>query len=92
TRAAIFKTDHDKAVAAVIPALDRVKGLTAANPEQRDNIEKLSSVIESRLGQFSMEMDLLSQGQADKAAALVSEAAAADTTATIGQIATAMMQ
>jgi signal transduction histidine kinase len=92
TRAAIFKTDHDKAVAAVIPALDRVKGLTADNPEQRDNIEKLSSVIESRLGQFSMEMDLLSQGQADKAAALVSEAAAADTTATIGQIATAMMQ
>jgi len=87
-----FKTDHDKAVAAIIPALDRVTRLTGDNPEQRTNIEKLSSAIETRLHQFGQEMDFLRQGQPDKATALVREAAAADTTSTIGSVATAMIQ
>jgi len=92
TQAAGFMADHEKAVAAIIPALDRVTRLTGDNPEQRTNIEKLSSAIETRLAQFSLEMDFVRQGQPDKATALVREAAAADTTAAISGFAGAMIQ
>jgi signal transduction histidine kinase len=92
TQEADFKADHDKAVAAVVPALDRVTRLTRDNSAQRDNIEKLSTSIETRLSQFAQEMDFVRQGRPDKATALVREAAAADTTAAIGRVASAMTQ
>ena len=92
TQSADFKADHDKAVAAIIPAVDGVTRLTRDNPAQRDNIEKLSAAIEVRLGQFAQEMDFVRQGQPDKAIALVREAAAANTTTTIGSVAGAMIQ
>jgi signal transduction histidine kinase len=92
TQSADFKADHDKAVAAIIPAVDGVTRLTRDNPAQRDKIEKLSAAIEVRLGQFAQEMDFVRQGQPDKAKALVREAAAANTTATIGSVAGAMIQ
>jgi signal transduction histidine kinase len=87
-----FKADHEKAVAAIIPVLDRVTRLTGDNPGQRANIAKLSSAIETRLAQFSQEMDFVRQGLPDKATALVREAAAADTTSTISGLANAMIQ
>lgn len=87
-----FEGDYEKAVAAIIPALDRVTRLTGDNPAQRDNVEKLSAAIETRLGQFAREIDLIRQGQqAQAAAALAREAAAGDTTATIGSVAGAMI-
>jgi signal transduction histidine kinase len=92
TQSADFKADHDKAVAAIIPAVDGVTRLTRDNPAQRDKIEKLSAAIEVRLGQFAQEMDFARQDQPDKAKALVREAAAANTTATIGSVAGAMIQ
>ncbi|SFI55235.1 CHASE3 domain-containing protein [Bradyrhizobium sp. Gha] len=92
TQGTDFKADHDKAVAAIIPALDRATRLIGDNPAQRDNIEKLSAAIEIRLGQFAQEMDFVRQGQPDKAAALVREAASANTTAVISTVAGAMIQ
>lgn len=86
-----FQDDYEKAVAAIIPALDRVTRLTGDNPAQRDGIEKLSAAIETRLGQFAREIDLIRQGQPDKAAALVREAAAGNTTAAIGSLAGEMI-
>ncbi|EJN11992.1 bacteriophytochrome (light-regulated signal transduction histidine kinase) [Bradyrhizobium sp. YR681] len=87
-----FKADHEKAVAAIVPAVDRVTRLSADNPAQRESIEKLSAAIETRLNQFAQEMDFIQQGQPDKATALVREAAAADTTSVIGRVAGAMIQ
>ena len=92
THSADFKADHDKAVAAIIPVLDGITRLTGDNPAQRDNIEKLSAVIEIRLGQFAQEMDFVRQTQPDKAIALVREAAAANTTSAIASVAGAMIQ
>lgn len=92
TRETDFKTDHDKAVAAIIPALDRLTRLSTDNPSQRDNVEKLSVAIETRLDQFAREMEFVRQGQPEKATALVNEAAAGNTTTTITSIAYAMIR
>ena len=86
-----FQGDHEKAVAAIIPALDRVTRLTGDNPAQRENIEKLSAAIETRLGQFAREIDLIRQGQPTQATALAREAAADNSTATIGDVASTMI-
>jgi signal transduction histidine kinase len=92
TGGADFKTDHEKAVAAIIPALDKLTRLIGDNPAQRDSIEKLSSAIETRLGQFARDLDLIGQGQPEEAAAMVREAAAGDTTTMIRDLAAVMIQ
>ncbi|WP_375309246.1 CHASE3 domain-containing protein [Bradyrhizobium sp. A5] len=92
TQGETFKTDHEKAVAAIPPVLDRVTRLTSDNPVQRDSMEKLHTAIDTRLGQFAQEMDFIRQGQPDRATALVREAAAVDTTSAIRRAAGAMIQ
>ncbi|MCJ9704602.1 MULTISPECIES: CHASE3 domain-containing protein [unclassified Bradyrhizobium] len=92
TQGANFRDDHEKAVAAIIPALDKLTRLSGDNPGQREKIEKLSAALETRLGQFAQEMTFIQQGQPDKAVALVREAAAQDTTTKITAVANAMIQ
>jgi signal transduction histidine kinase len=91
TQGADFRADHDKAVAAIIPALDRLTRLTSDNPAQRESTEKLSAAIETRLGQFVQEIDFVRQGEPEKAAALVREIASTDATAAIAKVATGMI-
>jgi signal transduction histidine kinase len=86
-----FQAEYEKAVAGIIPALDRVTRLTRDNPAQRENIEKLSAAIETRLGQFAREIAAIKQGQPDMAMALAREAAADGATTTIGGVAGAMI-
>lgn len=86
-----FQAEYEKAVAAIIPALDRVTRLTRDNPAQRENIEKLSTAIETRLGQFAREIAAIKQGQPDMAMALAREAAADGATTTIGSVVGAMI-
>lgn len=92
TRGPDFQSDHEKAVAAIIPALDKLARQIGDSPVQRDNIEKLSAAVETRLGQFSREMNFAKQDQPDRAIALVREAAASNTTTTIGNLANAMIR
>jgi signal transduction histidine kinase len=87
-----FLADHEKALAAIVPALDRLTRLIGDNPAQRESIEKLSAAIETRLGQFARETDFVKQGQPDKATALVREAAADGTTTTISSVASVMIR
>lgn len=87
-----FQSDHEKAVAAIVPALDKLTRQIGDNPAQRESIEKLSAAIETRLGQFSREMNYVEQGQPDMATALIREAAAGDTTTTINNLANAMIR
>lgn len=87
-----FQSDYEKAVAAIIPVLDKLTRQIGDNPAQRESIEKLSAAIEIRLGQFSREMNYVKQGQPDMATALIREAAAGDTTTTINNLANAMIR
>ncbi|WP_027542577.1 CHASE3 domain-containing protein [Bradyrhizobium sp. WSM2254] len=87
-----FQSDHEKAVAAIIPALGKLTRQIGDDPAQRDSIKKLSAAIETRLDQFSREMDFVKQGQPDRATALIREAAAGNTTTTISNQANAMIR
>jgi signal transduction histidine kinase len=87
-----FQSDHEKAIASIIPALDKLTRQIGDNPAQRESIEKLSAAIEIRLDQFSREMNFVKQGQPGNAMALIREAAAGNTTTTIGNLANAMIR
>ncbi|AWM11093.1 sensor histidine kinase [Bradyrhizobium symbiodeficiens] len=92
TQEAVFRIDHERAIAAIMPALDRLTRLTGDNPVQRESIAKLSEAIKTRLGQFGQEMGFIAQGQPEKAAAVVREVASTDATAEIAKIASGMLQ
>jgi signal transduction histidine kinase len=87
-----FRRDHVQAVNAIPPALEKLTRSSGDNPVQRENIAKLSAAIQTRLDQFAREITLLSQGDTDKATALVREAAAADITSQIRDVAGAMLR
>ena len=87
-----FQSDHEKAVAAIIPSLDKLTRQIGDNSAQRESIEKLSTAIQTRLDQFSREMNFVKRGQPDRATALIREAAASNTTITINNLANAMIR
>jgi signal transduction histidine kinase len=85
-----FLSDHNTAVAAVLPDLDKLTQLTADNPLQVENIKRLRPAVETRLDQFAKEMNFVEQNRPDGAVALVREAAAGNTAATIRDLGLAM--
>jgi len=85
-----FRTDHEEAVAAIPPELDKLTRLTNDNPFQIDNVKKLRTAIETRLDQFARELNYVKSGQPQHATALVREMAAGHTTATIRDVADRM--
>lgn len=87
-----LERDHQNAVAAIIPALDKLTRLIGDSPAQRETVEKLSAAIKTRLDQFSREMAFIRQGQPEQAKTLVREAAGGDTPTTINNLANAMIR
>ncbi len=85
-----FRAEHDEAVSRIMPDLEKLGELSKDNPVQIENIKKMRGAIETRLGQFGQEMNLIKQNDPGKATALVREAAAGDTTSTIRDAAAAM--
>lgn len=85
-----FLTDHQQAVAAIMPELDQLSRLIADNPLQVENISRLRIAIETRLDQFAREMKFVERGDPASATSLVREAAAGNTTTTIRNLANAM--
>jgi signal transduction histidine kinase len=85
-----FLSDHQAAVAATLPAVEKLARLTADNPVQTENTRKLRSAVEARLDQFAKEMDFVRRNQPAGAVALVREATASNTSGTIRDVALAM--
>lgn len=85
-----FLSEHEKAVAAITPDLDKLARLSADNPVQVENIRRLRTAIETRLDQFAREMQFVKQGNPTAATALVRESAASNATATIRDVTEAM--
>jgi signal transduction histidine kinase len=85
-----FLTDHETAVAAIIPEVERLSELTADNPFQVEKLKQLRSAVEARLDQFAKEMNFVKQDQPDGAVAVLRETATAHTSDTIRDVALAM--
>jgi signal transduction histidine kinase len=85
-----FLADHEAAVAAIHPDLDRLTTLSADNPLQVSHLDRLRGAIETRLDQFSQEMALVTDGNRAEATSLVRTAAAGNTSATIATTAQEM--
>jgi signal transduction histidine kinase len=85
-----FLRDHEAAVANIVPHATKLAQLIGDNPTQAENLRKLSAAIDARLDQFVREMDLAKQNNLAAATALVSEAAAGGTSATIRDVGAAM--
>jgi signal transduction histidine kinase len=90
TSAPDFLRDHETAVAAVIPAVEKLSALTADNSSQVDSVRKLRAAVDTRLEQFSKEIDLVKQNQLEAAVVLLHEAAAAKTGDSIRELGLAM--
>ena len=86
-----FLADHETAVAAIMPALDRLAHLVRDNPAQIESVTQLYTAIGNRLDQFTQEIDLARQGNPSSAATLACEAAARDTTDKIRDISIGML-
>jgi signal transduction histidine kinase len=91
TRGPEFLADHETAVANVIPYAEKLAQLTADNPVQVENQKKMRAAIETRLDQFRREMEFVRQNEPANAAALVREAAVADSNAVVRDVAEAML-
>ncbi len=85
-----FLDDHEAAVAAIRPELDRLAKLVADNPAQVENLAKLRDVIETRLAQFDREKALVASGDLPAAVALMRAAGSTASSATMRQMAEAM--
>ncbi len=86
TRWPEFLTDHEQAVANVVPYADKLAQLTVDNPLQVENVKKMRAAIDIRLDQFRREMDFIKRDEPASAAALVREAAAGNTNAIIRDV------
>jgi signal transduction histidine kinase len=86
-----FLADHEAAIAAIMPDVDRLAQLTSDNAVQVSNMTKLRPAVEQRLSQFAQEMDFVKQGEQAKAVELVRQAMASNTTGSIRDVATAML-
>src|SRR6266702_777257 len=91
TRWPEFLSDHEMAVANVVPDVEKLTKLTSDSPVQVESTRKMRAAIETRLDQFAREMNFIKQNEPEKAAALVREAAAGNTDATIRGVSTAML-
>ncbi len=87
-----FRSDYEGAVAAIMPALDKLAATTRDNPVQAQSVKTLRDAISKRLGQFAQEMDVIKRGDRASAAAFVREAVASDTADTIHDVATGMIR
>jgi CHASE3 domain sensor protein len=85
-----FLADHQEAVAAIVPELDKLTHLTSDNPVQSENVAKLRSAVEARLAQLAQEISLIERGDRAGATALVSEVAGGNIPTAIRDIADVM--
>jgi signal transduction histidine kinase len=90
TRWPEFLSDHESAVANIVPDAEKLARLTSDNPVQVESVKKLRAAIETRLGQFAREINFIKQGEPDNAARQVREAAAANINATLRDVAAGM--
>ncbi len=59
TQQSRFLTEHEAAIAAIVPGLDKLESQTTDNPFQIANARKLRSAVIARLSEFGRAIDLV---------------------------------
>jgi signal transduction histidine kinase len=89
-----FLTEHQNAIAAILPGLDKLEGSTSDNPYQVDNAKKMRVAVTARLAEFGRAIDLVKNGNIAGGVEMLRNAGTtADTSnavATIGDVSRAM--
>jgi signal transduction histidine kinase len=73
-----FRTEYEKATAAVIADVDRLRTLSHDNPVQVENIKRLQQPIDARLEEFAKIVDFVNRQDAASGVAIMREANASD--------------
>jgi signal transduction histidine kinase len=66
-----FLTEHESAVAAILPGLDKLAKLTNDNPLQTENMKKLRPAVEARMSEFAKAVGLVKQNDTPSAVAML---------------------
>ncbi|MBC7585293.1 MAG: CHASE3 domain-containing protein, partial [Tardiphaga sp.] len=85
-----FLTEHETAVAAILPGLDKLARLTDDNPLQTENMKKLRPAVEARMGEFAKAVGLVKQNDTPSAVAMLPQTGNGAAVQAIGETARAM--
>jgi signal transduction histidine kinase len=85
-----FLTEHEAAVAAIVPGLDKLADLTADNSVQVENIKKLRAAIATRMAEFAKAVGFVKQNDAPSAVAMLPQTGAGAAVQAIADISRAM--
>lgn len=85
-----FLTEHETAVAAILPGLDKLARLTDDNPRQTENMKKLRPAVEARMGEFAKAVGLVKQNDTPSAVAMLPQTGNGAAVQAIGETARAM--
>jgi CHASE3 domain sensor protein len=85
-----FLAEHEAAAASILPDIDKLTRLTADNPLQIENINRLGPPVQARLDEFAKATDFVKRNDVASGIAMLREAAASDTVRGIKDVADAM--
>jgi signal transduction histidine kinase len=90
TSAPQYLAEHEGAVAAILPGVDKLASLVGDSPVQTQNVNKLRPAVVLRLAQFAKEMDFVKRNELAGAVGMVGEVASDDLGGSIREVAEAM--
>ena len=85
-----FLTEHEAAIATILPDVDKLTQLSADNPVQAEHARQLRPNVEARLAEFNRAVDFVKRNDTAGGVAMLREAGASDSVRKIGEISRAM--
>jgi signal transduction histidine kinase len=85
-----FLTDHETAVAAIVPDIEKLSALTSDNAVQMESAQKLRSAVDERLAEFAKAIDFVKRNDAAGGVAMLRDPGAGTSVRTISEASTAM--
>jgi signal transduction histidine kinase len=85
-----FLTDHETAVASIVPDVDKLIALTSDNPVQTESANKLRSAVGERLAEFAKAIDFVKRNDPVGGVAMLRDPGAGASVRTISEASAAM--
>ena len=85
-----FLTDHETAIATILPDIDKLASLASDNPVQTENVSQLRPAVQARLAEFAKAIDFVKRNDIAGGIAMLRQSGASDSVRRIGEVTTAM--